>query len=457
MTDSPERAAASPSGSGRWDHARLALAGLTPRGRAFLAAGVSATTAGVVLDQRDLVRIGILLLALPLAAAALLTRSRYRISAQRKIDRSRGPVGSLLRVEVTVHNLSHFPTPLLMGQDALPPELGAAAGDGARFLLNRIGSGGESTLSYAIRPVQRGRYVVGPLSVRLADPFGFCQILRTFSSTDGLSILPAVVPLPTGHLGGEWNAGGDNRARGIRTGGEQDVTTRPYVTGDDRRRVHWRTTARTGELAVRREEQPWQSQATLLIDTRADAHSIGQPSASFEFAVTAAASIAAAVVKAGYGLRLIDDVGRILADAASTPGESGFAVMDALADLPLKAGETLLPVANRISGLSTLAGRGQEASTIAVLGSLSGGDAEALARAAQGGVRCMALLVDSPAWMPGSSSHPVATQAGTAEANRDLLRLAGWSVAIARPQTSIGALWQELNATDPTRLRRWVG
>lgn len=443
----------------------MALAGLTPRGRAFLAAGVTATTCGVVLDQRDLVRIGILLLVLPLAAAAFLTRSRYRISAQRKIDRSRGPVGSLLRVEVTVHNLSRFPTPLLMGQDALPPELGAAAGDGARFLLNRIGSGAESTVSYAIRPILRGRYVVGPLSVRLADPFGFCQILRTFSSTDGLSILPEVIPLPAGHLGGEWNAGGENRARGIRTGGEQDVTTRPYVTGDDRRLVHWRTTARTGELAVRREEQPWQSHATLLIDTRAGAHSGGDPSSSFEFAVSAAASFTAAMVRSGVSLRLIDDVGRILADASrAAPGgppgghsDSGFAVMDALADLPLKTGGTLLPVADRISGLSSPPARGQEASIIAVLGSLSPGDEEALGRAAQGGVRCLALLVDSPAWPPGSASKAGNARGRTAEASRDLLRLAGWSVAIARPHTPIESLWQELNAIDPTRLRRWVG
>ena len=132
-------------------------------------------------------------------------------------------------------------------------------------------------MSYGIRPVRRGRYTIGPLSVRLADPFGFCQIVRTFAATARISVLPAIVPLRTGPPRRASGAlGGESRQRGITTGGEQDVTTRPYRPGDDRRRVHWRTTARTGELSVRREEQPWQSRATVLLDTRAAAHSRGR-------------------------------------------------------------------------------------------------------------------------------------------------------------------------------------
>ncbi len=47
---------------------------------------------------------------------------------------------------------------------------------------------------------------------------------------------------------------------------------REYRLGDDLRRVHWASTARTGDLMVRREEQPWQSRATVLLDTRRMAH-----------------------------------------------------------------------------------------------------------------------------------------------------------------------------------------
>ena len=426
----------------------MALAGMTARGRAFLAAGITSAAAGVILDQRDLVRIGVLLLALPLTAAAFLTRSRYRISAKRRLDRSRAPVGSVVRVELDVRNVSRVISPMLLAQDALPAELGAVAGGGARFVLQRIPANREVTVSYAVRPVQRGRYPVGPLSVRLADPFGFCQIVRTFASMDSMSVLPAITPLSAGRMGGKWTTGGETRQRGVTTGDEQDSTTRPYRSGDDRRRVHWRTTARTGELSVRREEQPWQSRATLLVDTRGSAHSPGQPSGSFEFAVSAAASIATALIRAGYGLRLTDDIARIIADSHTSGGEAGFAIMDALCEMQRNENETLLPVANRLGH----EGQGRGA-IVAILGRLRPGDDTALARPSNSGIRRMALLIDADAWTPGVH-HPGMAKAAD---QRDTLRRAGWTVAVASPQSSIEALWHELNTLEQVETRRWVG
>ena len=411
-----------------------------------MAAGVISTASGVLFDQRDLVRIGVLLLALPIAAAIFLTRARYRISAHRRVDRTRAEAGSVVRVEMEVRNLSRITSPLLLAQDALPPELGVARGEGARFVLERIAGGGEVTVTYAIRPEQRGRYPVGPLSVRLDDPFGFCQIQRTFSVTDLLSVLPVTTALSASRFGGGFNAGGENRQRGITTGGEPDVTTRPYLSGDDRRHVHWRTTARTGELAVRREEQPWQSRATLLIDTRATAHQPGALSASFEFAISVVASVAAGLVRGGYGVRLVDDVARIVADSHTTPGEAAFSIMDSLSDLRRSQNATLLPVTSQL--VDETGGRG---SIIAVLGRLTDPDAAALARTSPQGMRRLAILIepDAAAGRGGSSATPSAA--------RDLLRNAGWSVVITRPGASIEALWAQVTAGDPQTVRRWVG
>jgi uncharacterized protein (DUF58 family) len=441
----PDSAPDRKGGARSASHLVLALRGLTARGRAFLAAGIVSVAAGVLFDQRDLVRIGVLLLALPIAAAIFLTRARYRISAHRRVDRTRAEAGSIVRVEMEVRNLSRLTSPLLLAQDGLPPELGVARGEGARFVLERIPGGGEITVTYAIRPEQRGRYPVGPLSVRLADPFGFCQILRTFSVTDLLSVLPVTTGLSANRFGGGFNAGGENRQHGITTGGEPDVTTRPYQTGDDRRHVHWRTTARTGELTVRREEQPWQSRATLLIDTRASAHQPGALSASFEFAVSVVASVAAGLVHGGYGVRLVDDVARIVADSHSMPGEAAYSIMDSLSDLRRSTNTTLLPVTSQLVDES--GGRG---SVIAVLGRLSGPDAAALARTSPQGARRLAVLIDPDSIVAGS----IPTGAAAA---RDMLRNAGWSVAITKPGASIESLWAELNAGDPQNVRRWVG
>ncbi len=435
---------------------RLALSGLTSRGRAFVAAGLTCVAAGVVLDQLDLLRVGLLIAVLPLAAAAFLARARYRIAARRRVDRRRTTVGGLVRVELEVTNLSRVSTPLLLAQDSLPPEFGAAAGSGARFVLERIPAGGERSVGYAVRPLARGRFEVGPLSVRLTDPFGFCQLQRTFASSDVVTVLPETVPLGASRPGGQWSSGGETGSHGMSSGGEQDATTRPYVTGDDRRRVHWRTTARTGELTVRREEPPWQSQVTVLLDTRRDAHSPGrgatETSGSFEYAVSAVASISRTLIRSRVGVRLIDEVARVLGESEIVGSPSDHAIMDALADVEPGSTPTLLPVANRIGDPLGARTRAESGSVVAVLGRLSPGDSAALAQAAARNARCMALLIDADAWATGAGAPSAATLAA-----RNVLRDAGWAVTVAGPRSPIDAAWQELNAGVPSRLRRWVG
>ena len=61
---------------------------------------------------------------------------------------------------------------------------------------------------------------------------------------------------------------------------------REYRRGDDLRRVHWRSSAHAGELMVRREEQPWQSRATLFVDNRKVAHRGTGAASSLEHAVS---------------------------------------------------------------------------------------------------------------------------------------------------------------------------
>ena len=94
------------------------------------------------------------------------------------------------------------------------------------------------------------------------------------------------------------------------------MSTREYRHGDDLRKVHWRATARTGELMVRLEERPWRAQATLLLDTRAGAHLLRRrapprstasgppattvrPPDSLEWLIEAAASIGTTLAQRG--------------------------------------------------------------------------------------------------------------------------------------------------------------
>lgn len=113
---------------------RTALAGLTTRGRSFLAAGVAAAICAYVLGQGDLLRVGLLLAVLPLVCATVLQRTRYRVSGSRRLSPGRVPAGSEARVHLRMDNVSRLPTGLLMLQDKVPYVLGPRP----RFVLDRV-------------------------------------------------------------------------------------------------------------------------------------------------------------------------------------------------------------------------------------------------------------------------------------------------------------------------------
>src|SRR4029079_956634 len=99
----------------------------------------------------------------------------------------------------------------------------------------------------------------GPLAIRLTDPFGMCELQRSFSAKDTLIVTPPVHRLPSAQLAGEWTGSGESRARSVASAGEDDAATREYHQGDDLRRVHWRSTARLGPPLVRRQGQTGES------------------------------------------------------------------------------------------------------------------------------------------------------------------------------------------------------
>jgi uncharacterized protein (DUF58 family) len=264
---------------------RQGLGALTTRGRSFIAAGVTSIACAFILGERDLLRAGVLILALPVLSAVVVSRTRYRLSCSRRTEPSRLPVGHEAQVSVVLQNVSKLPAGILLVEDQVP----YALGDRARFVVDRIEPGGGREMRYRLRADVRGRYQVGPLTVRLADPFGLVELARSFTAAGRLTVTPPIVPLPHGRLTGSWMGGGESRARTVATAGENDVAPREYRHGDDLRRVHWRSTARRGELMVRREEQQWQSRGTLFLDTRRVAHWGDGPAGSFEQAVSAAA------------------------------------------------------------------------------------------------------------------------------------------------------------------------
>jgi uncharacterized protein (DUF58 family) len=408
---------------------REALSALTTRGRAFLAAGGTALVCALFLGYDELVRVGALLLALPLATAFFLGRSRYRLGLVRSLSPAQVSAGQQSTVQLDLSNDGRMPTGLLL-EEQIPYVLGTRP----RFVVDRTGAGWERTVSYVVRSEVRGRFEVGPMRVRLSDPFGLVQLERTFQSRSSLVVTPPVVQLPAIPLSGAWTGSGDNRPRAFASGSAEDVTVREYRRGDDLRRVHWRSSAHAGELMVRREEQPWQSRATLFIDNRTFAHRGTGAASSLEHAVAVAASVAVHLVQRGFGVRLVgargEDLGGLwhehdAVSAETAPLLESLAVLGATADARIDS--RWLPEVGH-SGL-----------LVAVLGDIEERDTAALVRMRHSASSAMAVVLDVPAWGSGSARDSLATAAHTA-----WLGAHGWRAVAAGPEDPLPAVWQEL-------------
>ncbi|MEV7086590.1 DUF58 domain-containing protein [Streptomyces sp. NPDC093085] len=413
--------------------ARAALSGLTTRGRSFLAAGVAAALCAYVLGQADLLRVGLLLAVLPLICVVVLYRTRYRVAGSRRLSPSRVPAGSEARVHLRMDNVTRLPTGLLMLQDHVPYVLGPRP----RFVLDRVEPGGRREVSYRVRSDLRGRYPLGPLQLRLSDPFGMCELTRSFSAFDLLTVIPRTEPLPPVRLAGEAAGHGDGRQSALALAGDDDVIPRGYRHGDDLRRVHWRSTARHGELMVRREEQPRRARCTVLLDTRRTAYQGSGPDSAFEWAVSGAASALVHMVERGFTVRLLTDTGASVpgagadgSGAGQDSAESAGLMMDTLAVVDHSDGAGLS------RAFDVLRGTG-EGLLVAFFGDLDEEQTAVAARMRQRTGAAVAFVLDSSGWSQGGRD-------GDEAATRlRQLRESGWTVVAVESGASLPELWRQ--------------
>ena len=413
---------------------RSLFTGITTRGRAFLAAGIVAGAFGLGLGQRELVSLGGVLILLPLLSALAAGRARYRVRCLRQIVPPRVPAGQAATVTIQLDNVTRLPTGLLLAEDTIPYALGTRP----RFVLDRIEAGGSRRISYRLQSDRRGKYIVGPLHVRVADAFGLVRLGRVVALPGTLVVTPAITVLPWAAFGGSWLSDGGTRTSTAAAAGEDDVVPRAYRDGDELRRVHWRSTARYGELMVRREEQQWRNRVVLFLDTRGSAHSGRGPSSSFEYAVCAAASIGVHLARAGIDGEFVTDTGPV---GATGPFED--MLLDSLAVI-------------RPSRLSTFAPaladdpRGNSGLLIAVLGQISAEEARRLASARHSAGAPLALLLAVSTW---SAEGPSDQIPGETDAAASVLAAAGWRVATVTADMPLTAAWERLN--HPAGQPRW--
>lgn len=158
---------------------------------------------------------------------------------------------------------------------------------------------------YRVRGARRGLFEFGPATVHSGDLFGFARQEMRFKEMDLLFVYPKVVPithfgLPAHHPFGDFKA-----PRRLLEDPLRFMSVRDYAPGDAFRHIHWKATARTGQLQTRVYEPTTTRQFVLFVDVQTLEHSYqGVVPEYLELAVSAAASIAHYALDAGFQVGL---------------------------------------------------------------------------------------------------------------------------------------------------------
>lgn len=386
---------------------------LTARGWGTLVGAAAFGVAGAWLRWPGLLGLAAALALLVLLALLLVHAQRDPEQVERSVHPAAAPVGT-----ERIETLSlRAPTPWLVTRRRYTEP----APDVAQPWPAELAAGADAvTQQRRLRPTRRGRYSVGPLTREQRDPLGLARAVGQIGPANDLWVLPRIDPIPAPVAAGAAGSFESAGAAGQRQGGaaSDDASVRSYRAGDPLRRVHWPSTAKVGEVMVRREEPEQRTGALVVLDNRTAPHAGDGEDSSFEWAVTAVASLVSALERAGQvpAVRTADQEWR-----APHAGATGAEwMMLRLADVALVATPSL------VAGDAPSPG-----GCVAVLAQCSGEDAQALVRAASGRAGT-AVLVDTPQF---GTVHDARDCAGVA-----LLSERGWRVVIAGSESHIGAL-----------------
>jgi uncharacterized protein (DUF58 family) len=329
--------------------------GLTARGWWTLAGAVVLVTLGLVAGYPVLVTLGAVAVGAVVAAVGVAGR-RPRVEVIRELFPDRVERGGRAGVTLRVHNpgtrrQAGFTAVDRVGADRVTVAVRALPPRSEQSYLNELPTG------------RRGRHEVGPLSLRRADALGLGRSELLLGETATLWVYPKTHPISAVALGLPLHHH-DGEATETSPRGSLDVReVRAYVPGDEVRHLHWKATARTGQLMIRDYADPHQPRFTVLLDNR-------RAIRTFEEAVELAASLVVAAAGADHRCQLVTPDGLDVSTDSGSDAVQRY--LEALcvvthaeeADLPL------VPAALARSGGGTL---------VVISSAVSAGDRAALA------------------------------------------------------------------------------
>ncbi|MEZ5379000.1 MAG: DUF58 domain-containing protein [Acidimicrobiales bacterium] len=279
--------------------------------RAGLGLAVSAAIAFVIgrlFGADELLILAAIQLAALVIAVLAAASTRLDLSISRTANPARLRAGTPARIDVAITNRARRSTPMLLAVDHI------SGTPGASLHLAPIKGGASAPIAYRLPTARRGLIDVGPLDLRFGDPLGLTRGSVRASDLITLVVHPELVDLGALHaIAGHDPTADQQPIRALATGGDEFFALRPYVIGDELRRVHWRASARMGDLVVRQDERPRTGRVTVLLDLRRSSYD--EP--GFERAVSAALSALYAGWRGDDALRFITTGNSAISDIRS--------------------------------------------------------------------------------------------------------------------------------------------
>lgn len=262
-------------GVARW------LGALTPVGWAVIVAMLAGTVAALAFGWLEGFIVAVMgLVALVVAVASVASPSPLSVSLRMKNDRI--VAGQVAVGRVRVVNESGRRS----GSTLVEVTIGRGSGE---FLVPPISGNGTWNESFSVMTKRRGVINVGPARTVRMDGLGLLRRVRSWDDPILVHVHPPTVRFSFDATGTQMDVEGVASEK-LTSSDVSFHALRDYEPGDDRRAVHWPSTARFGRLIVRQFEETHRSHHMVLLDTRVDAWD----RRSFETAVSVAASLALA-------------------------------------------------------------------------------------------------------------------------------------------------------------------
>ena len=269
-----------------WSPVLAFLRWVSPLGWAVLVLGLVGWVVGSLTGWTEWLMIGAAALVL-LLCCVLLAIGRTRVAITTELEPVRVSVGEPATGRITVTNASRRGMlPLLV---ELPVGVSAA-----RFTLPALGSGKEHEELFVVPTHRRGVIPVGPARTVQGDPLGLVRRTERWTDVTDLYVHPRTVSL---------ESIGAGLLRDLEGETTQDLSMsdlafhalREYQPGDDRRYIHWRSSAKAGRLLVRQFLDTRRSHLCLVVDADPEHYEGGEDEA--ETVISAAASLALRAIR----------------------------------------------------------------------------------------------------------------------------------------------------------------